>query len=152
MSKLHQARLKLRGELESPPALRKFGSGWISGVLGLVLGLAGFSLVLALRAPGTFAMPETRAMLQTPGFRLGLHFLLLTAFALSTLSLVLRPGKVLGTCGISLTLLAALLGGSHSEAVAPDVTPLFLGLDFFVLRILFTGFLFIPLERLFAQW
>jgi hypothetical protein len=37
MSKLHEARLKLRGELEATPALRRFGSGWISGVLGLVL-------------------------------------------------------------------------------------------------------------------
>jgi len=54
VSKLHEARLKLRGELEAPPALRQFGSGWISGVLGLVLGVAGLLLVLALRAPGLF--------------------------------------------------------------------------------------------------
>ena len=38
MSKLEDARMKLRGELEAPPALRRFGSGWTSGVLGLVLG------------------------------------------------------------------------------------------------------------------
>jgi hypothetical protein len=62
MSKLHQARLKLRSELEAPPALRKFGSGWISGVLGLVLGLAAFALVLALRMPGTFSIPETHGL------------------------------------------------------------------------------------------
>ena len=43
--------MKLRGELEAPPAARRFGSGWISGVLGFVLGLAGFLLVLSLRAP-----------------------------------------------------------------------------------------------------
>ena len=49
MSKIHEGRFKLRAELESPPALRQFGSGWTSGVLGLVLGLAGFSLVLALQ-------------------------------------------------------------------------------------------------------
>ena len=50
MSSLHDARMKLRGELEAPPALRRFGSGWISGVLGFVLGLAGFLLVDARRA------------------------------------------------------------------------------------------------------
>lgn len=33
MIKLEQARRKLRNELEAPPAVRKFGSGWISGVL-----------------------------------------------------------------------------------------------------------------------
>src|SRR5262245_13787153 len=144
--------MKVRAELEAPPALRKFGSGWISGVLGLVLGLAGFSLVLALRFPGVFAIPETHNLYQNPAFRIGLHVLLLAAFSLSLLSLALRPGKVLGTCGVATTIVAAMLGGSHATATASDVTPLYLGLDFFVLRILFTGFLFIPLERLFAQW
>jgi sterol desaturase/sphingolipid hydroxylase (fatty acid hydroxylase superfamily) len=149
---IQRLRLMLRGELEAPASLRRFGSGWISGVLGLVLGLAGLGLVLVLRAPGSFSMPESQKLVSSAAFRVGVHGLLLTAFALSALSLVLRPGKALGTTGISCTLLAALLGGSHSTAVAPDPTPLYLGLDFFVLRILFTGFLFVPLERIFAQW
>jgi sterol desaturase/sphingolipid hydroxylase (fatty acid hydroxylase superfamily) len=151
VNKLQEARLKLRGELEAPPALRRFGSGWISGVLGLVLGIAGFSLVLALRMPGTFAIPETQNLYANPWFRFGLHAVLLAAFGCAMLSLVLRPGKILGTCGIALTLLASLLGGAESTATVKDVTPLYFGLDFFVLRILFTGFLFIPLERIFAQ-
>jgi len=33
VKKLHEARPKLRGELEAPPALRRFGRGWISGDL-----------------------------------------------------------------------------------------------------------------------
>ena len=37
MGWLKEKRLDLRGELEAPSALRRFGSGWISGVLGLVL-------------------------------------------------------------------------------------------------------------------
>jgi sterol desaturase/sphingolipid hydroxylase (fatty acid hydroxylase superfamily) len=151
VNKLQEARLKLRSELEAPPALRRFGSGWISGVLGVVLGIAGFSLVLALRLPGTFAIPETQGLYENPWFRVGLHLLLLAAFGCSILSLVLRPGKVLGTCGIALTLLASLLGGSQSTQAVKDVTPLYFGLDFFVLRILFTGFLFIPLERIFSR-
>jgi sterol desaturase/sphingolipid hydroxylase (fatty acid hydroxylase superfamily) len=141
----------LRGELEAPPALRRFGSGWISGVLGLVLGLAGLSMVLALRAPGTFATPELLALHGSVAFRIGLHAFLFAAFGLSTTSLVLRERKVLGTCGLAATLLAALLGGSDAAALAPDPTPLFLGLDFFVLRVVFTGFLFIPLERIFPN-
>lgn len=148
MSKIHDARMKLRGELEAPAGLRRFGSGWVSGVLGLVLGIAGFSLVLAQVMPGAFVTPEFRGLYNQHAFRIGLHILLLTAFGLSALSLALRPGKMLGTCGISLTLLAAILGGSGATAVVPDETPLYLGLDFFVLRILFTGFLFIPLERI----
>lgn len=151
MSKVHEARLKLRGELEAPPALRRFGSGWVSGVLGLVLGLAGFSLVLALRFPGVFATPEMGGLYSNPWFRVGLHFVLLAAFVLSAISLALRPGKILGTCGVAATLLAAMLGGSSATTVVADKTPLYIGLDFFVLRVLFTGLLFIPLERIFAQ-
>src|SRR5262245_47591484 len=107
MAGLQDARLKLRSELEAPPALRAFGSGWISGVLGLVLGLAGLFLVLSLLAPGAFAMPETRAFESTVWFRVGLHILLIASFLLSALSLTLRPGKILGGCGMAATLLAA---------------------------------------------
>src|SRR5579871_1532341 len=151
MSKLHDARMKLRGELEAPPALRKFGEGWISGVLGLVLGLAGLLLVISLIAPGAFAIPETQNLRDNPWYRVGIHFVLIGAFALSTLSLVLRRDRTLGTCGVGLTLFAALIGGSQATAQVSGRLPLFLGLDFFVLRILFTGFLFIPLERIFSH-
>ncbi|GEM_PF-2280247 len=37
MRRLHETRLKIRSELEAPPALRKFGSGWISSMLVQVL-------------------------------------------------------------------------------------------------------------------
>jgi len=40
MNKILKTRLKLRHELEAPPWMRQFGSGWISGVLGFVLGVA----------------------------------------------------------------------------------------------------------------
>lgn len=151
MSKIHEARLRLRGELEAPPALRRFGSGWISGVLGFVLGVGGFFLVLSLRAPGLLAMPEAQPFETTVWFRLFLHLLLLTAFGMSVLSLVLRPGKMLGTCGILATLLAAILGGSRATSLMPDPSPVFLGLDWFVLNVLFTGFLFIPVEGFFPH-
>jgi sterol desaturase/sphingolipid hydroxylase (fatty acid hydroxylase superfamily) len=151
MSWIHKKRLDLRSELEAPSALRRFGSGWISGVLGLVFALAGLSLVLALRFPAALAIPETHAIYQNPAFRVGLHVVLLAAFGLSTLSLTLRPGKILGLCGVIPTLLAVTLGGSQATQVAGNTTPFYLGLDFFVLNVLFTGTLFIPLERIFAR-
>src|SRR6476646_8466264 len=151
MSKVHEARLRLRSELEAPPPLRRFGSGWISGVIGLVLGVAGLFLVISLRVPGLFAVPELRGLHTYPWFRVGLHFLLLSAFALSALSLALRRGKSLGTSGVASTLLAALLGGSRASALVPDSLPVFFGLDWFVLNVLFTGLLFIPLETIFPK-
>ena len=151
MSKLHEVRMQVRAELEAPAPLRRFGTGWVSGVLGMMLGIGGFFLVLSLRAPGQFSMPEVRSLHESHWFRLGLHLLLLLAFGLSALSMALRRQRTLGTIGVILTLAAALLGGSRATSLAPDPTPLFFGLDWFVLNVLLTGILFIPVERLFPQ-
>ena len=148
---LQDARLKLRSELEAPPALRRFGSGWISGTLGLVLGIGAFLLVLTMRAPGTFSTPELRGLEGNAWFRVGLHALFILAFAFSALSLILRREKILGGLGLAITLVGTLLGGSRSTDVVPDATPLFFGLDWFVLRVILTGLLFVPVERLFPR-
>jgi len=58
---------------------------------------------------------------------------------------------VLGTAGMVTVLAAVSFGGPQAQAVTPDMTPLYFGLDFFVLRLLFTGFLFIPLETIFPH-
>jgi sterol desaturase/sphingolipid hydroxylase (fatty acid hydroxylase superfamily) len=147
-NRLHAARLELRRELEAPPALRKFGSGWLSGVLGIVLGTAGLCSVVMLRFPGVFTMAESAPLLAHPAFRTAMFALLVLAFGFSGLSLLLRDGKTLGIAGMAATLLAVLLGGSSARALAPDATPLYLGLDFFVLRLLFTGLVFVPIETL----
>jgi len=151
MNPLHEARLSIRRELEAPPALRKFGSGWISGVLGLMLGLAALGSVVMLRFPGVFVMKESARLVAHPGFRTGMLALLVLAFLFSMLSLLLRPGKALGTAGMVAVLAAVSFGGPQAQAVTPDLTPLYFGLDFFVLRLLFTGFLFIPLETVFPH-
>jgi sterol desaturase/sphingolipid hydroxylase (fatty acid hydroxylase superfamily) len=148
MSKLHDARMQLRGELEAPPDLRRFGSGWISGVIAVVLGMGGLLLVIALRFPGLLAMPETRPLQESVWFRVGLHLILVSGFALSLLSLVLRRGKILGTTGAAAVLLGTMIGGSRATAVTAGPAPVFLGVDWFVLNVLFTGLLFIPIERL----
>src|SRR4051812_20921204 len=143
MIALNESRLHLRRELEAPPALRRFGSGGISGVLGLGLWGAGLLLVVAIYFPRLLAMPQTRPLQQNGWFRLGLHGMLIAAFASSLLSLVLRRGKMLGTTGAVAVLLASFIGGSHSSAVVADSAPVFVGLDWFVLNVLFTGLLFI---------
>ncbi len=143
--------MRVRGELEAPPALRRFGSGWISGTLGLILGIAGLFLVILLVAPGSFSMPEIRALHEHGWFRLTIRVILFASFVFSALSLALRKERVLGTVGMVFALAATVLGGSHAEAKLGDPTEAFLGLDFFVLNVLFTGFLFIPVERVFPR-
>jgi sterol desaturase/sphingolipid hydroxylase (fatty acid hydroxylase superfamily) len=151
MKLIQKSRQVIRAELESAPALRRFGSGWISGVTGFALGVGALGLVLALRFPGVFSMAELTPLLHQGWFRLVLLGLLLVAFLSSVLSLILRESKVLGMTGLVVTLLASALGGCLAEPVMKDYTPMYVGLDFFVLNVLFTGLLFVPLETMFPK-
>lgn len=147
-------RQKVRGDLESPPEQRRLGTGWLSGVAALVASVAGLLFVLCLRFPGVLTIPQVRPYYDSPAFRLALHFLLIAAFTLGVLSVALRVNKVLGFTAITVTLLATILGGSRTHAAGTGgelVHGAFLGLDWFVLNVIFTGLLFIPVERLFAH-
>ena len=53
---LQDTRQKLRDELEAPESLRAFGTGWISGVAGLVLGLAAAFPAFAAERPNVIVI------------------------------------------------------------------------------------------------
>jgi sterol desaturase/sphingolipid hydroxylase (fatty acid hydroxylase superfamily) len=134
-------------DLEAPVDVRRLGSGWLSGFFAVLLALSGLAMVVALRFPAWFATPDLELVRQWGGFRGALHVILLAAYALSLLSLLLRPRKVLGLTGLLIALAATLLGGARAEAAEVQGWGLFFGLDFFVVNLLATGFMFAPLER-----
>ncbi|KPL51066.1 sterol desaturase [Prosthecomicrobium hirschii] len=148
---LHAIRMKLRAELEAPREARGFGTGWIAGTLALLAGATGLLLVLVLKHPGWLGVPELSLLRDHALFRPVLWAVVIAAYLLSILSLVLRPEKILGFVGMTVTLAATILGAVPGEP-ASAATPggLFLGVDFFVLNVLFMGFLFVPLERFLA--
>src|SRR5438270_3662620 len=134
---VEKVRREIRADLESPADRRRVGTGWLSGVAALVASLVGLFLVLCLRYPAVLTVPQVRPYYQSHVFRLGLHVLLIGAFASAIVSLVLRTNRVLGFTAIAVTLLATVLGGSrvHSTAVGGELTyGMFLGLDWFVLN------------------
>lgn len=138
---------RLREDLEAPIEARGFGTGWFSGFFALILACAGLSFVLALRFPGLLAMPELAAIRDHASFRLVVHGVLLAAYALSLLSLLLRPRKVIGLAALIVSLGATILGGS---AVQPHETSgwgIFFGVDFFAVNLVATGLMFAPMER-----
>ncbi len=129
----------------------RFGSGWISGSLSAVLGAIGLGAVLCFHFPDMLTMPELRGLYPVPHIRALLHLVLVSAFLLGLLSVLLRRSKRLGTAGMSLTLVAALLGGSRVPIDGELGDGPFLGLDWFLLNLIVYSALFIPLERLFAR-
>src|SRR5947209_2717797 len=110
--------------------LRTFGSGWISGVLGFVLGVAALLLMITMRVPGMFSVPQIQLLHENHFFRAGLFVCLLAAFVMSLLSMILRKKKILPITGLIATLLAALIGGTNPTPVLHDSAPLYFGLDF----------------------
>ena len=63
---------------------------------------------------------------------------------------MLRKDKTLGGAAMIATLLATMIGSlpAHRDI---GIEGVFFGVDFFILNVLFTGLLFIPIERLFPQ-
>jgi lathosterol oxidase len=127
-----------------------FGSGFISGLLSAILGIAAFGAVLCLRFPEYLSYAPLQVIYARGEFRAVVHIMLIASFLLGTASAFLRANKALALTGVSFTLAASLMGGWRLP-VEPDTDGRsWLGLDFFVLNLIVYSAVFIPLERLFA--
>jgi sterol desaturase/sphingolipid hydroxylase (fatty acid hydroxylase superfamily) len=131
-------------------APRRFGTGWISGVLAVVLGVLALFAVLCLHFPQWLTLPELRTRYPLPLVRAAIDLAILVVLALSGLSMLLRRRKALGIAGLALATAALALGAGGVEIGRPGESAFYLGLDWFVLGVLTTAALFVPLERAFA--
>lgn len=125
----------------------RFGSGWLSGTAGAVLGLAALGTVACLLLPAQLTTPALRAWYPLALVRTLLAAAMALGFGLGIVSLLLRRKKTLGTIAVASTLLAAALQAAVPDEIAAD-TAIGLGLDVFVLNLLLYSALFVPLERL----
>jgi lathosterol oxidase len=128
---------------------RHFGTGWLSGVLGIVLGLLAILAVLCLHFPQYLTLPELRSRYPLELVRLAIDIGLLAAMGLAGLSMVLRRRKALGVTGMVLAGAALALGAGGVEIPRDGASAVYLGLDWFVLGVLTTAALFVPLEGAF---
>lgn len=131
-------------------APRRFGTGWISGVLAVGLGLLALFAVLCLHFPQYLTLPELRSAYPLSLVRLAIELAIMLVLVLAALSLILRRRKALGLTGLALAALALALGGGGAQLGDGGQTSVYLGLDWFVLGTLSTAALFVPLERAFA--
>lgn len=145
-SRAEHALARLFGD-EAP---KRFGTGWISGVAAVVLGLLCVAAVLCLHFPQWLTLPELRARYPLPLVRQAIDWSILLTLALSGLSMLLRRKKALGLAGLGLAALALILGAGGVEIGRPSESAFYIGLDWFVLGVLTTAALFVPLERAFA--
>jgi sterol desaturase/sphingolipid hydroxylase (fatty acid hydroxylase superfamily) len=136
----------------SPSEPTHFGSGWMSGVLAVVLGAMSFGAVLCLHFPALLTTPELREIYPMHLVRALIQVVLVSAFALGVISIVLRRRKILGLTGLGFAVLAAVLGGSSVAVEGAVPASPYVGLDWFLLNLLLLALVFVPVERLFARW
>jgi sterol desaturase/sphingolipid hydroxylase (fatty acid hydroxylase superfamily) len=132
---------------DSEPA--RLGSGWVSGVAAVFLGILALGAVVVLRFPGWLSTPQFRALYPMGAFRVLIQVVIVVAVLCGALSLWLRRRKVLGLTGTGLALLAALLGGGGVAVGGSLERPVTFGLDWFLLNVFVFALVFVPLERLF---
>lgn len=147
---IQKLRLAIRNDLEAPAEQRTFGSGWLSGVGAIITSIAGLLLLLSWQYPNFFSMKELASLHQSLYFSTAIQAILMLSFVLACSNLILRRNRVLGFSAISLVFLTTTLGEVGSVAL-PATTASHLGLDWFVVNLLLTGMIFIPLEKLFGR-
>lgn len=125
----------------------RLGSGWLSGTVAAVLGLAALGTAACFAAPDLLTTPALRAWYPLPLVRTALAAAIVLAVLLGAVSLVLRRKKTLGATALGSATLATAI---WSLAPAPSGTGGTGGLavDVFVLNLLVYTALFVPLERL----
>ena len=129
----------------------KLGEGRISGVISVAIGLLSIGAVLCLRFPGWLTTPELRQHYDLPLLRLVLAIAMAVAVLLAFISFALNRRKHLGAAGLCSVLLAMLLGGPYTPVQPFEQSGAYVGLDWLVLDLFFTGVAFIVLERIFPR-
>ena len=109
---------------------RAFGTGWLSGVVSIALGAVGLAAVFCFHFPSLLTF-RSCGPVPVPVISALLHLVLVWSFIAGVISVCLRRRKILGMTGISLTLVAALLGGSRVPIDGELQSGPFLGLDWF---------------------
>lgn len=136
-------------QLETPREQRPFGSGWLSGSLALLAGLAGMLIVLLRWYPETFSYPEIAFLHQNGLMTVALRVVLLLGYALALLSLILSRRKSLAWAALGVTVIASLMATTQPDISGAPPQSVYFGLDYFIVNVLVVGFLFVPLERVF---
>ena len=116
---------------------QKFGSGWLSGTIAAVLGIAAASTAFSMASPQWLSLPELRSLLQGPAAIRSVQAATVIACVLGVLSLALRRTKTLGVVALVTSTIAVLcLQFVDGDPSTHAEQPLGFGLDVFALTLI----------------
>lgn len=127
-----------------------FGSGWLSGTVAAVLGIAAMAAAFSLGAPNWLSVPELRELLRSEFAVHSVHAATIISCVLGVLSLALRRTKTLGVVALATSAVAVLSLQFVDRSPTSDSEHA-LGLDVFALTLLVYTAVFVPLERLWPR-
>ena len=125
------------------------GTGWFSGTASVFFGMLGLGAVICLHYPELLTQIDLRSRYPVPVMRAVIQAVIGLGFLFGLLAALLRSRKSLAVTGITLSMLALLLGGAHVTIDGETGGHVYLGLDWFLLNLLLLALIFVPLERLF---
>ncbi len=129
-----------------------FGSGWWSGILSAFFGILALGAVLCLHFPQVLISTELRPYYPVNVMRGLIQAVIAGAIIFGVASAILRRKKILGLTGMSLALVATLLGGATIQINEPLHDGPALGVDWFLLDMLLMTLIFSPIEVLWPAY
>ncbi|MET3962843.1 sterol desaturase/sphingolipid hydroxylase (fatty acid hydroxylase superfamily) [Marmoricola sp. OAE513] len=112
-----------------------------------LLGVLSLLAVLCFHFPQALTSQEIRALYTTEFARSLLMIGLVGAFVLGTAAFLRDQNRRVALTGLVAATAAVLLGGADVQVGAVEATPYSLGVDWFILSLLFSALVFIPLEQ-----
>ena len=129
----------------------RIGEGRIGSFICAAIGLLSVAAVLCLRFPAFLTTPELRPHYDMELLRLVLAVSMVIAACLGVLSIALGGPRLRAAIGLSALFLAMLLGGPYVPYADFTQPRFYIGLDWLVLDLFFTGAAFVLLEWVFPK-
>ena len=129
----------------------RIGEGRIGSSLCAAIGVLSIAAVLCLRYPAFLTTPALRVHYDIELLRLTLAIAMVVGAWLGVLGIVLGGPRLRAAIGLSALFLAMLLGGPYVPTPDFDQPRVYLGLDWLVLDLFFTGAAFVLLEWAFPR-
>ena len=133
------------------PRRLKIGEGVISGYLSVFLSLVSLGAVICFLFPEYFTTEEFRDRYPIELIRWILFFCLVFSFLFAFSSLLLGKKAKYAFIGMTISILAILLGGSGIEIKEYEQSIYSVSLDWMLLEILVLSLIFVPIELFFPK-
>jgi sterol desaturase/sphingolipid hydroxylase (fatty acid hydroxylase superfamily) len=129
----------------------RIGEGRIGSFLCATIGLLSVAAVLCLRYPAFLTTPELRPHYDVELLRLTLAVAMTAGALLGVLAIALGGPRLRAGIGLGALFLAMVLGGPYVPTTDFQQPRVYLGLDWLVLDLFFTGIVFVFLEWIFPR-